>query len=808
MSFLPDFTNVVARLTNGRTLDTSDEALDSAAGFQDGFSEYLPLYNEYTGSSLSMEADIQRPYDELREIDFGRLAEVAEQSASVADEFQETRDEINTRVGEVTGWSGDASNAFLAYVQRFQTAAQTIDTDLGNIATATGEAVPAVQGVITEYVEAIGEIDFSDFDSPEIIRILITIEGMAMSVSELLERLYDGIGDLIGMALPVLGGGGGGFLGGVPVVGDVVDAVSGFVGDMIGEALDFFGGADELLALASRLARGYLDASFKQPFENNFQLLHDAVEAAKQGVTESFQPMVDAANAVTQAAFAQLGAPPEDNPNQQAQPPPPSDENHDQSGSPPEQTQQSQPVQSPGGVGGTVSPTPSTPPVSTPPVGTPPVTAPPGGGGDLLSPEPLPQPQPMPPGPGDGPGGRPDDLPPGAGWVSDPSQLPQGWTVDPETGELLPPGAPGGEGDPEVHSPEGQDVLDGDVTTLPAPDDGLGTPSEVTMEIGDMTITISGTMPGEGSGEAIGLTLTDADGDSARYEIRIDENGNPELVPVEDAGGFKHEPPIMTTMPGGPADAPTVTAAPAGPAASPPFATEAPVGAGTPGFTAEAPAAATGAPAFAAGGPVGAPADVPAAAAPPPGLQPATTAPAAEGFTTGAVPAGGGPSFAAGQVPGGPGAPGEVPVGGPSVATGGVSPGGSSHATGQVTGGPSFAAGPNDGGFAVSGSVSGGGGDADGSAQLASASDTGAPTGPGAAQLPSAAEEVRAAHGGTGTGGGAGGAPFMPMGGGMAGAGGDEERRGGGTWQVPGTDIFEPEERTAARIRGVLGEDG
>src|SRR5215813_1006006 len=150
------FSDIVTRFTHGRNLDTSDEALDGAADFQQGFQEYLPLYNDYTGSSLTLQDDIQRPYDELREIDFRRLAEVAERGAAIADEFQETREEINTRVAGVTGWSGDAANAFLAYIQRFQTAAQTVDGELGEIASATGEAVPAAQSVIAEYADTIG----------------------------------------------------------------------------------------------------------------------------------------------------------------------------------------------------------------------------------------------------------------------------------------------------------------------------------------------------------------------------------------------------------------------------------------------------------------------------------------------------------------------------------------------------------------------------------------------------------------------------------------------------------------------------
>ena len=810
--------HLVTRFTNGRNLDTSDEALDGAADFQQGFREYLPLYNEYTGAALSLETDIQRPYDELREIDFARLSEVAEQGAAIADGVQETREEINTKVGEVTGWTGDASNAFLAHIQRFQTAAQTVDGELGAIASATGEAVPAGQAVIAEYVATIRDIDFSGFDPPELIRILITIEGMAMSVSELVDRLYDGIGDLIGMALPVFSSGGGGLFGSIPGVSQVVDAVSGFAGDLLGGVLDFFGGADDLLALASRLARAYLDASFKQPFENNLELLHGAVAAATQGITEAFQPMVEAAGAVTPSGFTALGDAPEDDPAEQ-QPP--------GGGQPPGSTQ---PVSDPGGPpagggpppgggggsgGGPVGPV-------TPPGGgggpvepaTPPGTGglpvqPPGGGGSGPTP-PIGDGPPTPPA---GDGGPPDDLPPGAGWVADPSQLPDGWTVDPETGELLPPGAPGGEGDPEVHSPEGEAVLDGngpgDVSILPVPGGVPETPSEITMQIGDLTLTISGADGGTGDG--LGLTLTDADGDSTRYEIRVDENGVPQLVPVEDSGLGE---PQLRSAGSGPGDLPTVAAAPVhavpgGVAA--PFPTVEPAGVangvsapgGEPGTgqpgTGQPGAGHPGAGHPGAGHPgAGQPpaaghtpgAGVPPAAsaggsavqpgahgfAPPPGA-PAATTPAAEGFGGGTVQPGVSP------------AGGHVVSGGPSVSGGEVS-----------TSGPGYAA-ASDGGQVAGGTVSFGGHatSADGAAQLASASmasDSGTTGSPGGAQLASAADDGRTAQGG--------GAPFAPMGAG-AGGGGDEERRGG-TWQLPGSTAFEADDE-ATRVEGVIGED-
>src|SRR5215204_2714692 len=97
--------DLIVRATDGRLLDSSDQALDSAADFQQGFRTYLPLYNDYTGSSLSLETDIQRAYDELREIDFGCLSEVAERCARLGDEFKELLQDVNVQVGAVDGWS-------------------------------------------------------------------------------------------------------------------------------------------------------------------------------------------------------------------------------------------------------------------------------------------------------------------------------------------------------------------------------------------------------------------------------------------------------------------------------------------------------------------------------------------------------------------------------------------------------------------------------------------------------------------------------------------------------------------------------
>jgi hypothetical protein len=100
------------------------------------------------------------------------------------------------------------------------------------------------------------------------------------------------------------------------------------------------------------------------------------------------------------------------------------------------------------------------------------------------------------------------------------------------TGELLPPGAPDGAGDPEVHSPAGHDVLDGPPATADVRVPAQGGPSSVTVQDGDVRITV--TADG-GAGDGIEITLTDGDGDSTRYELRMADDRRPEPVPAQQA---------------------------------------------------------------------------------------------------------------------------------------------------------------------------------------------------------------------------------------------------------------------------------
>jgi uncharacterized protein YukE len=191
----------------------------------------------------------------------------------------------------------------------------------------------------------------------------------------------------------------------------------------------------------------------------------------------------------------------------------------------------------------------------------------------------------------------PVGLPQGAGWVSDPATLPQGWTIDPGTGQLLPPGAPGSAGDPEVHSSAADALLDGDgngdlgssaarthgpgstdpggaalpgagtVVGGPASTDPLGgapgaasngvTGSVITVADDGVSMQISASDAG---GPGAHVQVTDAAGEVSGYRVEIGPDGAPQLVPDPAATAPVAAPSTAPVAATAPARTPDVTA--------------------------------------------------------------------------------------------------------------------------------------------------------------------------------------------------------------------------------------------------------
>ena len=148
----------------------------------------------------------------------------------------------------------------------------------------------------------------------------------------------------------------------------------------------------------------------------------------------------------------------------------------------------------------------------------------------------------------------PAGLPPGAGWVSDPKDLPTGWTIDSRTGQLRPPDVPGSGGHPEVHSAVQRELLEdngkghlgsaassavteasgvGQTTTPlgvaevgPARDGVTG--SVVTVVDHGVSMQISAA---DAAGAGVHIQVTDASGGVSGYRVEIGADGHPQLVP-------------------------------------------------------------------------------------------------------------------------------------------------------------------------------------------------------------------------------------------------------------------------------------
>jgi WXG100 family type VII secretion target len=739
-------------LTIDALMTTSDEVLDRFKDFQSGFETYIPLYNDYTGASLDFQTNIVQPYDKLRGIDFTRLGEVAQGCADVADQFNETLDQLNTDVGAHTGnWRGDAANAFLAHIQRFGTASQAIDTDLGRLSETTSESVTAVQQVFRDYTESLLGIDWGDFDSPEIISLLIQVSRMELDVSDLVEKLYDFLGDILGIALPAVGGGG--LLGGVPILGDALNWIVDRFGEAVATVLDAFGfgeNIEQLVSWVAGIAREYLDATFKAPFEANQQLFESATQTATDATTQGFQPVVDAAGQIQPITFDeapiddpgdQQTGPTDESGGQQPHDPPPTgsdgsttpsqtDTGGSTGGTTPSSTPSGPPSTGTDPSAGTPTGTPGTPQVPQPgvpgqnpgqnpgtqtrPAGLPqgagwvsdPSKLPPGWTMDPTTGELRPQTgagsqggqysqvpgqtpgMPGVPGQGTpGQGGVPQGLPQGAGWIADPSALPQGWTVDPATGQMFPPNDPAGEAFPEVHSPEGEAAL---ASSAPG-----GLPGS----------EVPGGVPGAPGGDGLGGggEVVVEDGDRKITVSGMDDPNDQVDVTVTEADGSKTTYEISMDENGRPE------------------------------------------------------------------LSPESSGTASLSGDT----AGGGHGGGAGGHGGGGGAHGGGAGGGGyggGGGGGGYGGGGAGGHVGEGVGG-SLSGGNVTHASPVSGSSAAMGGSGD----LAGVS--GGTTG-----------------GGTGGHGGSAGAGMMPMGGAGMGGGGEEERRGGAQWQVRG-DLLTPEEQ-------------
>lgn len=120
---------------------------------------------------------------------------------------------------------------------------------------------------------------------------------MELDVSDLVDKLYDFLGDILGIALPSLGGG---------ILGDALNWIVDRFGEAVAGVLDAFGfgeSVEQLVSWVAGVARDYLDATFKAPFDANRELFDSATQTATEATRAGFQPVIDAAGQIQQITF-------------------------------------------------------------------------------------------------------------------------------------------------------------------------------------------------------------------------------------------------------------------------------------------------------------------------------------------------------------------------------------------------------------------------------------------------------------------------------------------------------------------------
>jgi uncharacterized protein YukE len=271
---------------SGRSDDTCDQNPDKLSGFQ----THIPLYNLYTGKNLDYNKDIVAKNDQIRGVDYGKLSRVADELSGVAADFAKTRDEVDTKVSGVVGssWQGDAATAFGSYLRQFGTKSQEIDTDLGKLSQSITSTTAAAKKIVDAYGQTIDKIDWSSiqFDSGTLLE-LILIHKMETGLDDLVNKLKDGLGDLIGFSFP----------GGWAM--DAAMEIRGTIAE------------DAFLSMISGLVKAVLDPGFTNPFEQNLQLLTSGVQTTDAGIKQAFQDLITTSESINQSPFSGLSQVPD-----------------------------------------------------------------------------------------------------------------------------------------------------------------------------------------------------------------------------------------------------------------------------------------------------------------------------------------------------------------------------------------------------------------------------------------------------------------------------------------------------------------
>ncbi|MDQ2722441.1 MAG: hypothetical protein M3Y19_03930 [Actinomycetota bacterium] len=596
----------------------SNSILDLGAPGLRYFKYFVPLYQKCVcGSKISVEKARER-YDEQRDLSFAALrtdSEVLTKSAATLEEEITTQRNSWNTIDQL--WTGEGAEAASSYVSGYLGQAGTAQAQADRYAKVLSPVGDALEKAVHDKAEFVANLyaDTIGGKTPEQIEEIIDYNQSDHNVVTSLPEAARIVHMFGGSAAPD---------GGVAILAIMTNPMFGG-----------FKAAVDLLGKAKEYATNFVDNVFKPDVEGKWQGFIDTCTATDKSVQEIYQRIVTEANSINDHPFtAWTGTLP---PVSSSDLPPAKDDKpgHGQAPTP-------SPAQQSSGAGGGNPQAGDTPPVQpqqAPPLTAPttpkaPITpeAPVNPEATMSQPASAPTPAPMPapaaassgvppavssPSVGAGspvpqrssPQGftapapsavfgstssidpvapaSPSAAVPGAGkgvaWLRDAATLPQGWTINPSTGELTPPasgttglgtagsgtagsGAAGSgtatavPAAPGVGSAPGLDaapgaagIVSGVGGALAAPGADPAVPS-ITITDGHSTLTVAAE---QGGAHGVNITVADPTGHQAHYTVEMGPDGLPHLtVDPLDAPPAAGVPPVDAPIqPGVAADA-------------------------------------------------------------------------------------------------------------------------------------------------------------------------------------------------------------------------------------------------------------
>lgn len=272
---------------------TSDEILDSVKEGLTFFADFIPVYDEAAALAgggrfrgINYGNDIQRPYDELRGIDFSMLRADAEHLRSAIDSAENHQHNLDRYWGSLSSWTGTASNAARVHHDRFNGMASGFLQSASSAPGAITGAVRHIQDALLRYCDYVYNI----YDQ----------RCGGMTPEEVRGAIQTAKGDIEGMES-------------ARFLSKVLDVGSGFLTFGVGWALDYFGyGASdqveelrrELMETAKQSLRNFVDE-----FDAKKSAFDAYTRSAGETIQRDYDTMLAGLRPLTVEAFKELPDP-------------------------------------------------------------------------------------------------------------------------------------------------------------------------------------------------------------------------------------------------------------------------------------------------------------------------------------------------------------------------------------------------------------------------------------------------------------------------------------------------------------------